>query len=175
MESLNFGKLTITQTEAGVEIDSHGAALLKNADIPLLLEFLKQYLSDYADLRSSWRLNVEQLKDTPAEKLAVSVSGKHASTQLTVLDISLTGMFLESDKPLGERGEQVEVNVEFAGEQAVLQGTIIRHDDERNRVAVNFPGCVDANGELCPPEAYRSIFYGLEQIWLDKKLGLQWQ
>lgn len=175
MESLNFGKLTITQTEAGVEIDSHGAALLKNADIPLLLEFLKQYLSDYADLRSSWRLNVEQLNNTPAEKLAVSVSGKHVSTQPTVLDISLTGMFLESDKPLGERGEQVEVNVEFEGEQAVLQGTIIRHDDEHNRIAINFPGCVDANGELCPPEGYRSIFYGLEQIWLDKQLGLQWQ
>jgi len=175
MESLNFGKLTITQTEAGVEIDSHGAATLKNADIPLLLEFLKQYLSDYADLRSSWRLNVEQLKDTPAEKLAVSVSGKHAYTQPTVLDISLTGMFLESDTPLGERGEQVEVTVEFAGEQAVLQATIIRHDDARNRVAINFPGCVDAKGDLCPPEAYRAIFYALEQIWLDKKLGLQWQ
>jgi len=175
MESLNFGKLTITQTDAGVEIDSHGAALLKNADIPLLLEFLKQYLSDYADLRSSWRLDVGQLKGTPAETLSVSVAGKHATTQPAVLDISLTGMFVESDKPLGERGEQVEVKVEFDGEQAALQGTIIRHDDERNRIAINFPGCVDAKGDLCPPEAYRAIFYALEQIWLDKKLGLQWQ
>ena len=136
MESLNFGKLTISQTDAGVEIDSHGAAVLKNADIPLLLEFLKQYLSEYADLRSSWRLDVGQLKDTPAEALRVSVSGKHASAHTTVLDISLTGIFLQSDKPLGER--------------------------------------ISADGDLSPPKAYRAIFYALEQIWLDKQLGLQW-
>ena len=174
MESLNFGKLTISQTDAGVEIDSHGAAVLKNADIPLLLEFLKQYLSDYADLRSSWRLDVGQLKDTPAEALRVSVSGKHASAHTTVLDISLTGIFLQSDKPLGERGETVEVTVEFQGEKAVLNGTIVRHNDELNRFAFTFPDCISADGDLSPPKAYRAIFYALEQIWLDKQLGLQW-
>ncbi len=175
MESLNFGKLTIKQTDAGVEIDSHGASVLKNADIPLLLEFLKQYLSEYADLRSSWRLDVAQLKGTPAEMLVVTAAGKHVPTATTVLDISLTGIFLQSAKPLGERGESVEVAVEFQGERAVLNGTIVRHNDENTRFAITFPECMDAAGELTPPKGYRSIFYALEQIWLDKQLGLQWK
>ena len=105
----------------------------------------------------------------------MTVLSGESEQRVTAEDISLTGMFIESFNPIGERGESVNVDIEFAGHYASLHGLIVRQDKAMTRCALQFQDCIDAQGIPCPPSELSEIFYKLEQIWLDKQLTLEWR
>lgn len=178
MEVLQFGNLSVRETEDGVSFDSADSLVdysqVNTAEVPVLISFLKDHLKYAANRRSSWRLSLHQLVGTDADDLQVTISKGQQRIAAGVLDISLTGMFLELDEPVGERGDAVEIDVSLGQVGDFLSGVIVRLDPGMTRVAVHFPNCIDNHGGLCPPLAYKKIFHSLEQIWLDKKLGLEW-
>lgn len=172
LEALKFGWLSVEESENGIRFGISGStpAEIKTDEVPTLLGFLKQHLEDSANRRSSWRLTLSTLGGTEADQLQVSVNGVKAKA----IDISITGLFVETEEPIGERGDSLDVAVAFEDEAVSLRATIVRQDASMRRIAIHLPDCIDAQGTLCPPDSYQRIFTALEQIWLDKKLGLVW-
>lgn len=176
MEALKFGPLSIEETDSGVRFQLQWGppADLAANDLPLLMDFLKQHLEVTANRRSSWRLPLNSLGGTEADNLVVTIHRGEYALAAKAMDISLTGMFVLTPEPIGERGDTVDVEVVFDGGRALLQGSIVRQDSSMRRVGLHFHKCIGADGSLCPPEAYLRIFNRLEQIWMDRKLGLVW-
>ncbi len=178
MEALQFGSLSIQETDQGIDfiagVGKSQTCRVNTDDVPTLMNFLKRHLEDSANRRSSWRLSLMALAGTEADTLEIRLLPHPDKISVVAMDISLTGMLLLASDSVGECGDSVEVQVAFQGVEVTLAGTIVRQDIETKRFAVHFPGCLDTEGTLCPPDAYRDIFYALESIWLDKKLGLQW-
>jgi len=178
VEALQFGNLSIRETSDGITFNSLDSQVdcsqVNTAEIPLLISFLKDHLKYAANRRSSWRLSLHQLTGTIADDLQVTVAKGRQRVAAGVLDISLTGMFLDLSEPVGERGDTVEIDVSLGEVGDFLTGVIIRLDPGMTRLAVHFPNCIDNHGALCAPLAYQKIFHTLEEVWLDKKLGLEW-
>lgn len=176
MDALIFGSLSIEDAEEGIRIVPVDAspATIKTAEVPLLLNFLKQHLEESANRRSSWRLPLSTLGGTRAEQLVVSLQRGGHEIDVGVIDLSITGSLVSTGHYVGESGDKVAVHLVLEDLEATLTGTIVRQDHDRQRVAIHFPDCIDEAGALTPPEAYREIFNALEEIWLDKKLGLVW-
>ncbi|WP_235898534.1 PilZ domain-containing protein [Parahaliea maris] len=174
---MNFGDLAISEHEEGIEfsIGQLSSADISSSDIPLLINFLKQHLNESANRRSSWRLPLTGLRNTEADHLRVTALGGDTEQAVTAIDISLTGIFIESSQPLGERGEDVYVRLELLGLAVEVRGLIVRQDKTMTRCALQFPDCLDKGGRPNPPEALSDIFYKLEQVWLDKQLTLEWR
>ncbi len=178
MEALQFGPISIEESEDGIDFipaaEFTGKTRIRTDDVPILMNFLKKHLEESANRRSSWRLSVTSLAGTDADGLRVAI-GAHGKTVVAqVIDISLTGMLVQVEEPIGERGEVFDIGVEYGVYYETLVGTIVRQDDSMRRLAFHFADCIDEQGALCPPTEYREIFIALEHIWLDKKLGLQW-
>lgn len=177
VETMNFGNLAISENEEGVEfcIGQVSSADITSADIPLLINFLKQHLDESANRRSSWRLPLTGLRNTEADHLRVTALAGDTGEPVTAIDLSLTGIFIESAHPLGERGEDIQIRLEFLGIEVEVRGLIVRQDKSMTRCALQFPDCLDQRGRPTPPQALSDIFYKLEQVWLDKQLTLEWR
>jgi hypothetical protein len=178
MAKLQFGDMFFEETGDGVDIisapNSPGRNTISTADVPMLMSFLKQHLEDSANRRSSWRLPLNTINGSDADRLNVSLQGPSETIEAKAIDISMTGMSLETREPVGERGDSLQVHVEFLGTCVTLSATIVRQDASMRRIGLLFPDSVDSMGSLTTPPEYRKIFIALEQIWLDSKLGLKW-
>jgi len=174
---MNLGDLAVSEKDEGIEfrISQSTATDISTSDIPLLINFLKQHLDESANRRSSWRLPLTGLRNTEADYLRVTAIWDDDVETVTAIDLSLTGIFIESTRPLGERGDDVYLRIELAGMSAEVRGLIVRQDKTMTRCALQFPECIDQRGRPSPPKALSDIFYKLEQIWLDKQLTLEWR
>jgi|TARA_R100001509_G_scaffold165723_1_gene149264 hypothetical protein len=177
VETIKFGDIAVSDKDTGIQfkVTLGSTADIDTSDVPLLIDFLKQHLDESANRRSSWRHPLNSVRGTAADDLRVTVLSGESEQRVTAEDISLTGMFIESFNPIGERGESVNVDIEFAGHYASLHGLIVRQDKAMTRCALQFQDCIDAQGIPCPPSELSEIFYKLEQIWLDKQLTLEWR
>lgn len=177
METIKFGDIAVSEKDAGIEfkVTRGNTADISTSDIPVLIDFLKQHLDESANRRSSWRLPLASVRGTEADDLRVTIHSGDSEQRVTAEDISLTGMFVETFRPIGERGDSVNIDVEFAGFHAEMRGLIVRQDKAMTRCALQFQDCIDTHGIPCPPEPLSEIFYKLEQIWLDKQLSLEWR
>ena len=178
MKSLQFGNLRVEETDTGIDFHNlEGVASvsqINTEEIPVLMNFLKRHLADSANRRSSWRLDLAELPDSELETLAVHVVLDGESLPVEPQDISLTGIRVVAEAAIAERGDQIGVRVSLGDHSASLVGIVVRQDSDMKRVAIHFPECIDSRGTLTPPDALWEIFTTLEQIWLDRKLGLQW-
>ncbi|GAB3270130.1 PilZ domain-containing protein [Parahaliea aestuarii] len=177
METIKFGHFAVSDRDAGIafRINYGETADIETSDIPVLIDFLKKHLNESANRRSSWRLPLSSLRDTEADQLRITILSGEVEQVVTPIDISLTGMFIHAPLPVGETGEHIDLEIEFGGSRVELRGLIVRQDKSMTRCGLQFVGCMDSEGTPCPPTELSEIFYQLEQVWLDKKLALEWR
>jgi hypothetical protein len=178
MESLYFGELLIEETEVGLQFrtrwDRAPLAELDSKDVQIVLEFLKRHLAETANRRSSFRLDLGLMNQDEANRLSVTITHQGQQTRVRPLDISLTGLFLETDANLGELGAPVQAEICYGKHTVCLKATVVRHNESRRQFALHFPVCLSDDGELTPPAEYRLMLQELERVWLDASLGLEW-
>lgn len=177
MGRLRFGELSMKATEQGVSFYKNdqisALACVEPDDVPVIIDFLKSYLADGANRRSGFRLDLTQLRATDHQRVAVAVLTERGRFNVTALDLSLTGMLVDSEFFLGREGEMVMLDITFEGHQALLSANVVRRDECDRHVAFNFPDVMGEDGSLHPPADLSAIFYSLEALWLDESLDVK--
>lgn len=178
METLHFGDMTIRETENGLAFRAcnNGAplALVSTADVSVIMSFLQRHLETSACRRSSFRLKLSQLRPEDYRRLQVTINNGDVHQEVAALDISLSGLYIESDTPIAGHGDTLEVAISFGSHYAELAATVIRRSGCGLGYALHFPECVSPRGKLTPPATLRGLFQALEGVWLDGSLGLSW-
>lgn len=178
MDNLRLGDLIIQAGETGLSIRNSQSLTIPSEisleDIPVLLDFMKSFLEESANRRSSFRLDLTELSLDDYQKLEVCVLTGRGQCRVRPLDISLTGMLLDAETYCGTEGEKVRVNIEFGSLRSVLSARVVRANESSRRIALQFPEVRVADGSVDAPEELTDIFHALEASWLGKSLGLDW-
>jgi hypothetical protein len=177
MNNLRLGDLIIQAKEDGLSMRSSKSlsALgdVQLEDIPTLLEFMKSYLEESANRRSSFRLDLTELNLIDYQELRISLLTDQKEFAVRPLDISLTGVLVETNEYVDDR-ETVQVNISYGGKRVSMNAKIVRSNESSRRIALHFPDVMQTDGTLNAPVELTKIFDALEGGWLDKSLGLKW-
>ena len=121
--------------------------------------------------RIGFRIDLRQLKQDISNRLRVMVVTDGGQSAVTPVDLSITGICVESEQIIGEHGEHVDVSLSFDDQSIELPAVIVRQDNSNNLTAFQFTG-VAKGGEFNPPFELNYIFRALEELWLDSSLNL---
>jgi PilZ domain len=148
-------------------------AMIGSEDLPQLLAFLNSYLCAQSNRRIGFRIDLEQLQHYISDHFRVLIATKRGRLSAMPIDLSLTGICVESEHVIAQHGDRVEVILCYDDKKVVLPSIVVRQDGPRARTAFHFIGLVK-DGEPDPPSALEYIFQQLEGLWLDHRLHLEW-
>ena len=178
MTNLRLGDLFIHAREEGLTLVKEGSvtelANIEIEDVPEIMVFLRTYLERTDNRRLSFRLDLTQLDSEVHQRLRVSVMSDRGSIDVKPLNISVTGMYVESETLPVWEGQDVIVRIMFEGHLTVICGSVVRVNDASRRFALHFPDVIAEDGSLDPPSSLSDLFGTLESIWLNKILNLDW-
>lgn len=167
MSEIRCGELMVRaedkQVAFAISQKSANQALVELPQLRLLVEFLENHLAKQTDQRTSFRIQLAQLDPAVAEQLRAYVTTDEKLVQLKVVDISLTGISVESASPIGTVGEEFSILLSFEQERILLPATIVRKN--ANLTALSFHTVVKHH-EIMAPESLNRIYRELELNWL---------
>ena len=140
--------------------ESSGSVILSESQLSELLAFLDGQRSER---RIGFRVPLEPLSESVRQAFHVTLSvGKREQRALPV-DLSLTGILLETDGEPLPSGAIVRLSLSFERHRLDLNARVIRSDG--CLAALHFPGSL-RNSELDPPAGLLPIYRALEAHWL---------
>ncbi|MBT4519036.1 MAG: PilZ domain-containing protein [Halieaceae bacterium] len=156
-----------------VEGSATNCAIVHHKELPALIDFLNSYVDFQANRRTGFRINLHQLKEQDYRRLEmwVEIAGKRV--QVEPLNLSITGVFIESEQFNGQQGANVLVTLGFDGESVTLPSRVVRQDISLTHTAFHFHG-VFSDGRLDPPPQLETIFRALQALWLDNNMNSAW-
>lgn len=170
MQKFELGSVTVDVGTTGLEIRDLSADQAPIA-IPLdALTDLVEFLTYHADRKATEQRRSFRLTLDPGDLTAHLVIGDQ-STPVTPLDISLGGMAVTVDATLAERlkaGERCRMDFDAGGVAVSMTAEVVRCVN--NLVAVTFPDCEGADGELAPTPDLARIYAELQRRWLAKRI-----
>ncbi|MBE9538689.1 MAG: PilZ domain-containing protein [Proteobacteria bacterium] len=179
MSEIHSGNLTIRTMGEKIAFDIVGktaaCAVLNSRELPVLLEFLNSYLASQSNRRIGFRIDLRQLGHDIADRFCVVVEAESKKLVVTPIDLSITGIYIESEKFTFKHGSQVVINLSYDDKLVALPAVAIRQDNSHTHThtAFHFVGMVE-DGELAPPSELDAIYHALEALWLNNSLDLKW-
>jgi hypothetical protein len=176
--NLKLGKLVVRPREQGLAFfikDSvTSLADIAREDIPLVMTYLKSYLEEQGNRRSSFRLNLSELHPRDYQNFRVALVDGEGHGEVHAIDFSLSGLLIQTEYFAGQIGDHVKVQLEFEGCATVMTALVVRVSAVDGQVALRFPDAYLDDGSLEPPAELATIFHAVEGRWLEKCLKLQW-
>lgn len=178
MDQLQSGNLQIRASKNKLifEISGQPGATteVEAEDLPRILAFLKNHGDSHNNRRLGFRLDLSQLPPGVREQLRVHALTDVGRVPVTPVDISITGIRVDSDKLEGKPGQQTTLEVDFEDTRVILPAVLVRRFADNRRLAFHFPEIFGEDGRLRPPAELTEIIYALESLWLDQNLDLKW-
>lgn len=177
MSEIRTGNLLIRTKEDSVEFEIIGkefaCADVATSELPELLGFFKSYLRTQSNRRTGFRINLTQIKSNLSNRLCVTVATRQGQMSALPIDLSLTGICVESSHHFGGYGAKVDIILSYDQHHAVLPAVVVRQDGAVDHTAFHFVGSIN-DGEPDPTPELELIFRKLEALWLDQCLQLEW-
>jgi hypothetical protein len=178
MEHIKSGNLVIRTMEEKLVFEIHGSSLalaeVPAEDLPVILEFINAHRAAHANRRMGFRLDLQQLDPTALEQFQVTVDIGAGAIPVQPIDLSITGIRVDSDTLEGQPGMQAILTLAFEDHSVALSAVLVRHSESIGRFAFHFPEIFGENGRLSPPRELTEICYALESLWLNENLDLKW-
>ena len=156
-----------------VQGSAGNCAVLDYRELPLLLEFLNSYIHSQTNRRTGFRIDLSLLDQEVWNRFHVSVKANNTPFPVRPMDISITGVFVESEQNLGEQGALVDISLSYEDTSVELAAVIVRQNPSCTRTAFRFVGVCNEKG-FDPPNELEHIFHALEALWLERSLNLEW-
>ncbi len=177
MSELHSGNLTIRTMGEKIAFEFTGkaaaSAVIDSRELPVVLEFLNSYLASQSNRRIGFRIDLKQLNHDIADRFCVVVETDGKKLAVTPIDLSITGIYVESAEFTFKHGSQVVINLRYDDKAIALPAVAVRQDNSYTRTAFHFVGVVE-DGELAPPSELDAIYHALEALWLNDSLNLKW-
>lgn len=177
MSEIRSGNLLIRTKDDSVEFEfiGKGCACVDVAcsELPELLGFFNSYLRTQSNRRTGFRINLSQISSRLSHRLCVTVATRQGQVSATPIDLSLTGICVESNLHFGRYGTTVDIILNYEKHHAVLPAIVVRQEGAVDRTAFHFVDSIN-NGEADPTPELEFIFHELEALWLDQCLQLEW-
>jgi len=177
MSEIHSGNLTIRTMGEKIAFDITGkaatCAVIDSRELPALLAFLNSYLVSQSNRRIGFRIDLRQLNQDIVDRFSVIVEADGKKLAVTPIDLSITGIFVESEKFTFKHGSQAVINLSYDDKVVALPAIAVRQDNTQTHTAFHFVGVVE-DGELAPPSELDAIFRTLEALWLNNSLNLEW-
>ncbi len=153
--------------------ETRKCATVDHRELPLVLEFLTSFLSSQSNRRTGFRIELQQLKQRICDRFQVFVEVDGLRVATTPVDLSLTGICVESDEIVAKQGTRAKITLVWEDREILLPGIVIRQNYSCTRTAFQFIGVVK-EGKTKPPPDLNFIFRELETLWLNDSLSLEW-
>lgn len=177
MSEIHSGDLTIRTMGEKIAFELKGKdfsrAVIDSRELPALLEFLSSYLASQSNRRAGFRIDLSQLSHDIVEQFCVFVEVDGKKLAVTPIDLSITGIYVESEEFTFKHGSRVVINLSYDDKIVALPAVTIRQNTSYTHTAFHFVGVVE-DGESSPPSELDAIFQALEALWLNNSLGLTW-
>ena len=177
MSEIRTGNLLIRTKEESVEFEFIGKGFacvdVACSELPELLGFFNSYLRMQSNRRTGFRINLSQIKSHLADRLCVTVAMRQGQVTAKPIDLSLTGICVESSYHFGRSGATVDIILNYGQHHAVLPAIVVRHEGAVDHTAFHFVDSIN-DGEADPTPELEFIFRELESLWLDQCLQLEW-
>ncbi len=173
MEAIRIGQLTIRTDDDQIEFIVDGApmrrATVSAKDLPGIVDFLRGSALAGSERRTGFRVPIASLGSSIGERLRAFVTTQRGDwVEVTPVNISLTGILVETEENLGAQGTQSSVKLALDDNTVQLPSVVVRH--EPNRVAFQFTESIK-DGELEPPPKLVAIYRTLETLWLKARVN----
>ena len=137
--------------------------------IPGLMDFLQYHQGVHSNRRRGYRLNLEDLEPDQLEALRVSLEPEPGQwLAVKAVNLSRSGIHIESEQYGGGYGDQVLVRVQYGTESVDLPAVLVRQTSANHTAAFHFTDVYDDEGALIPPVGLVNILAELEEAWLDQ-------
>lgn len=177
MPEMRTGNLLIRTKEESIELEFIGKEFacvdVACSELPELLGFFNSYLQTQSNRRTGFRINLSQIKSHSSDRLCVTVATHQSQVSAKPIDLSLTGICVESSHHFGRSGAMVDIILNYGQHHAVLPAIVVRQDDAVDHTAFHFVDSIK-DGEADPTPELEFIFRELEALWLAQCLQLEW-
>ncbi|MBK6738033.1 MAG: PilZ domain-containing protein [Haliea sp.] len=99
--------------------------------------------------RTGFRINLSQIKSHLADRLCVTVAMRQGQVTAKPIDLSLTGICVESSYHFGRAGAMVDIILDYGQHHAVLPAIVVRHEGAVDHTAFHFVDSIN-DGEADP-------------------------
>ena len=169
MDALNLGRLTVTAGADGVSLvlaeEPAQRVSLSDREVGLLQDFLRRHAA--GERRLGFRVPFGSLNPEVRAGFDTRLSLRGRWHPVAPVDLSLTGILVQSRTFMLPVRMRVGVALAFAGVECTLTGEVVRRDGQL--MALHFLESL-SNGNLDPPEPLLAIYGKLEQEWLRSRV-----
>ena len=172
MEAIRIGNLTIRTDNEQIEFIVDGApkrrATVSAIDLPGIVDFLRASALTGSERRTGFRVPIAVLGSSIGDRFHTFVTTQGGAwVEVTPVNISLTGILVETEENLGTQGTQSSVKLALDDNTAQLPSVVVRR--EPHRVAFQFTESIK-HGELDPSPKLVAIYRTLETLWLKARV-----
>ena len=172
MEAIRIGQLTIRTDDDQIEFIVDGApmrrATVSAKDLPGLVDFLSGSALTGSERRTGFRVPIASLGSSIGDRFHAFVRTQDGGwVEVTPVDVSLTGILVETEENVGTQGAQSSVKLALDDNTVQLPSVVVRR--EPHRVAFQFTESIK-HGELDPPPKLVAIYRTLETLWLKARV-----
>ncbi len=174
MESIEAGNLVIgAQNDKLVfEIRGQGSTVVPLEDLPAIVAFLSGCNDTSRNRRAGFRLCLADIEPVALAGLSAEVeSAEGLWTPVTLMDLSIAGLHVDSPGFTGDYGDQVKVRLNWRDNAVELAAVLVRRARPDGTTAIKFTDIYDGDGDLDPPSGLRTIVEELELLWLEQRLS----
>lgn len=178
MKEIRTGNLVVRAVQNSFQFEvsgkDTGSAVVPIEDIALLLNFFQKQVDSNEHRRAGFRLDLSELESEEVSRLQVTVEIDGKTVPVKPLDISISGIRVESDQIAATIGAKARLEVGFEDFRVTLPAVLVRVFNADRCFAFHFTEIFGEDGRLDPPNEFTEIYYALQSIWLNQNLDLKW-